>query len=86
MRVLPLSDFGLVTVPEACALRGWAAKSVQNWVRAGLMPAVVVGTGRSAKFLLRRSDVAAFVPPRRGPKPKPKPPPARATRRKPAGG
>lgn len=63
---IPLSEFGLMTVAEACAAKGWAAKTVQNWIGAGLLPAVVIGAGRSARFLLRKSDVKAFVPPPRG--------------------
>lgn len=69
MREIPLSEFGLVTVAEAVAAKGWAAKTVQNWINAGLLPAVVIGAGRSARFLLRRSDVDAFTAPPRGPKP-----------------
>lgn len=66
MREIPLSEFGLVTVADVCAARGWASKTVQNWIRAELLPVVVIGSGRSAKFLLRESDVKAFVPPARG--------------------
>lgn len=76
MRELPLSRFGLMTVGEACARYGWAAKTVQNWVRAGLLPAVVVGAGRGGgSFLLPAADVEAFTPPPRGrPPAKPKKP------------
>jgi hypothetical protein len=69
VREIPLAEFGLVTVAEACAARGWAAKTVQNWINAGLLPAVVIGAGRSARFLLRRADVDGFAPPKKGPKP-----------------
>lgn len=61
-----LSDFGLATVPEVCEWKGWAAKTVQNWVHAGLLPAVVLGTGRGSTFLVRRKDVEGFTPPPRG--------------------
>lgn len=67
VREIPLGDFGLETVAQACARKGWAAKSVQNWIRAGLIPAVAVGGGRgSGTFLLRTRDVDTFAPPPRG--------------------
>ena len=45
----------------------WAPKTVQNWVRAGLIPALVVGSGRGGgSYLLRTKDVDAFEPPPRG--------------------
>lgn len=76
VREIPLGDFGLETVAQACARKGWAAKSVQNWIRAGLIPAVAVGGGRgSGTFLLRAKDVNEFTPPPRGrPKVQPEPP------------
>ena len=47
-----MADFGLMTVPQACAQMGWAPKTVQNWVKAGLLPAAVVGsTGRLEIFV-----------------------------------
>lgn len=66
MRLIPLSEFGLESVADACARKKWSAKSVQNWIHAGLIPAVMVGTGRGAYFFLRRSDVDAFTKPKRG--------------------
>lgn len=66
MREIPLSEFGLATVAEVCARKGWAPKTVQNWIRSGLLAAAVVGSGRSAKYLLRLADVEDLVPPRRG--------------------
>jgi|GEM_PF-2955395 len=66
MREIPLSEFGLMTVADVCAEKGLAPKTVQNWINAGLLPVVVVGSGRSAKFLLREEDVKAFTPPARG--------------------
>jgi hypothetical protein len=68
MQKIPLSDHGLVTVAGVCASKGWSAKTVQNWVRAGLLAAVPLGSGRGM-FLLRIADVESFVPPPRGPKP-----------------
>lgn len=68
MRVIPLSSYALETVPEVCERKGkgWSASTVQNWIHAGLLPVVVVGSGRSAKFLLRTEDVDQFTPPARG--------------------
>lgn len=66
MRELPLSDFGLETISGACARKGWVVATAQKWVQRGLLPVVVVGSGRSAKHLLRVADVDAFVPPSRG--------------------
>jgi hypothetical protein len=67
VREISLSEFGLETVTVACARKKWSPKSVQNWVRAGLIPAVPVGGGRGT-YLLRVADVDAFAPPARGPK------------------
>jgi hypothetical protein len=69
VRQISLSEFGLETVADVVARKGWAPKTVQNWINAGLLPAVVIGAGRSARFLLRTADVDAFAPPPRGPKP-----------------
>jgi hypothetical protein len=66
MQEIPLSTYGLETVAEVCQRKKWSAKTVQNWVNAGLLPAVVIGAGRSAKFLLRTEDVNSFTPPPRG--------------------
>jgi hypothetical protein len=65
MRLLPLSDFGLETVQEVSQRKGWSPKTIQNWIAAELLPAVMVGSGRST-FLLRTIDVDAFTPPPRG--------------------
>jgi excisionase family DNA binding protein len=62
---IPLSELGLMTVAEACAAKGWSARAVQKWVQSGLLPAAVVGPGRTT-FLLRKADVEKFVPPPRG--------------------
>jgi hypothetical protein len=66
MRELPLSDFGLETIASACARKGWVVTTTQKWVQRGLLPVVVVGSGRSAKHLLRVADVDGFTPPPRG--------------------
>jgi len=57
-----LSDVGLETVGEACARRGWAPKTLQNWIARGLIAACKVGSGRGF-LLLRTADVDALVPP-----------------------
>jgi hypothetical protein len=84
MRELSLSEFGLERVADACARKGWAAKTVQNWIGKGLLPAVVLGTGRGATYLVRIEDVDAFEPPPRGrpPKQAPKKPARRSARKK----
>lgn len=66
MRELPLSEFGLETLAAACARKGWVTATAQKWVQRDLLPVVVVGSGRSAKHLVRVADVDAFVPPVRG--------------------
>lgn len=66
MQELNLSDFGLETLAAACARKGWAVPTAQKWVQKGLLPVVVIGTGRSAKHLVRPRDVDAFTPPPRG--------------------
>lgn len=63
---IPLSAFGLETVAEACERMNWRATTVQKWVRADLLPVVVIGAGRSAKFLLRSEDVDHFKKPAMG--------------------
>jgi hypothetical protein len=63
---IPLAQFGLETVAEACDRKGWAHRSVQNWINGDLLPCVVIGVGKSAKYLVRKTDVDAFVPPPRG--------------------
>lgn len=74
MKEFSLSEHGLETVADACARKGWAARSVQNWINAGLLSVAVVGSGRTRKFILRKADVDAFVLPTRGaPRKTPKP-------------
>lgn len=84
---IPLESLGLIDVKGACARRGWAPKSVQNWINAGLIPVAVAAGGMRRTFLLRITDVDAFTPPPRGrpkvSKPQPAPKPARKPRRKP---
>lgn len=66
----PLASVGLIDVQGACERRGWNAKSVQNWVNAGLLPVTFATGSKRRTFLLRITDVDAFVPPKPGPKPK----------------
>ena len=70
---IPLSKYGLVTVDDAAATKGWAVRSVQNWIAAGLIPFVRAGTGRRCVYLLREEDVKTFIPPARGRPPAKKP-------------
>ena len=63
---VPLSEFGLLTIVEAAALKGCTPRSVQNWIAAGRLPAVVVGTGPKRIFLVRAKDVKRFEQPSRG--------------------
>jgi hypothetical protein len=77
MNVIPLASLGLETVAEVSARKGagWSVKIIQVRIRAGELPVVVVGEGRSAKFLLRTKDVDAYTPPGQGARtdrPKPK--------------
>lgn len=60
-----MSEVGLETVAEACARKGWAPKSFQNWVAHGLIAAAKVGPGRGT-LLVRVADVDGFTPPPRG--------------------
>lgn len=70
MREIPLSDFGLETVAQACARMKWPAKSVSNWIHNGLLSVVgPVGPGRGT-FLLLTKEVDAFERPPRGARPK----------------
>jgi excisionase family DNA binding protein len=63
VREIPLSDVGLVTVEEAAAAKGCDPSTVRRWASRGNIPVIVVGKGRSAKFLLRKTDVDGFTPP-----------------------
>ncbi len=62
METFSLSEVGLETVATAAARKGWAPKTVQNWIAAGLLAACPVGGGRGT-LLLRVADVDAFTPP-----------------------
>jgi len=71
---ISLAEFGLETVADVCARKGWAAKTFQNWVKADLLPVVPVGGGRGT-YLLRKTDIDSFTPPPRGrPKAEPEEP------------
>jgi len=85
---IPRASVGLMSVEEAAAARGWAARSVQNWIKAGLLPVVIAGGGMRTVYLLRAKDVEAFTPPPRGRPAKaaaPKPKPAKKAAPKPRG-
>lgn len=66
MKIITLAELGLCTVEEAAAKRGCDPATVRRWASRGEIPCVVVGTGRSAKYLLRVADVDAFTPAPRG--------------------
>lgn len=59
VRELDLADFGLETVERAAARRGQNRATVRLWVAKGLLPAVVLGAGRTARYLVRPADVDA---------------------------
>lgn len=73
MNELPLSRFGLVTVDEIAAKYGVGPRAVQNWIRDGLLPAVVVGSGNRATHLVPAASLRGFAKPKKGPVPKAKP-------------
>jgi excisionase family DNA binding protein len=62
MRQVALADVGLMTVEEAAAVKGCDPSTVRRWASRGDIPVIVVGSGRSAKFLLRKTDVDGFTP------------------------
>lgn len=70
MRELKLSDFGLETTEQAAERRGQHPATVRKLVADGAIPAVVVGTGRSARYLVRPADVDAVPVRGRGQPPK----------------
>ena len=59
VRELSLADFGLETTEQAAARRGQSGPTVRRWVAKGYIPAVVVGTGRTTRYLVRIADVDA---------------------------
>lgn len=63
MREIPLSDVGLMTVEEAASVKGCDPSTVRRWASRGDIPVIVVGAGRSRKFLLRKTDVDGFTAP-----------------------
>lgn len=64
--VIPLDSLGLVTVDEAARMRGVHRRTVQNWIAAGLIPAVAAGGEQKVTYLLRRRDVERFNHPAPG--------------------
>lgn len=59
---IPPAEFGLLTVEEAAEIRGVDVRTVQRWIAAGSIPAVVIGSGKRAAYLVREKDVRAFSP------------------------
>ena len=60
VRAIALDTLGLETVARAASRRGQHPTTVRRWVASGLLPAVVVGRGRSAVYLVRVADVDAI--------------------------
>lgn len=69
VRELKLSDFGLETTDEAATRRGQSQAHVRRLVADGEIPAVVIGVGRSARYLVRPTDVDAVPVRSRGAQP-----------------
>lgn len=63
VREITLADLGLETCGRAAARRGCDPATVRRWVSLGWIPAAVVGSGRTAVYLVRVSDVDRFTPP-----------------------
>lgn len=63
---IPHESLGLISVEDAAVEKGVTVRSVQRWVTAGWIPAVVIGTGKRASYLLRRVDLVHFTPPPSG--------------------
>jgi hypothetical protein len=59
VRELKLSEFGLETVEDAAGRRNQHPTTIRKLVADGAIPAVVIGTGRSARYLVRPKDVDA---------------------------
>jgi hypothetical protein len=69
VRELKLADFGLETTEQAATRRGQSGAHVRKLVADGLVPAVVIGEGRSARYLVRPEDVDAVPVRARGAQP-----------------
>lgn len=65
MNIVPLAELGLILVADAAKIHGVTPEAVQQWIRAGRLPVIVVGTGRSVVYLLRVVDVESFKRPKR---------------------
>lgn len=53
-----------LTLPQVAKIHNRSAGAVQGWVRSGLLKARLIG----GMYLVRESDAAKIVVPRRGPK------------------
>jgi hypothetical protein len=62
MREFSLAEVGVETVGEASARKGWAPKTIQNWIARGLIRAKKVGPARGVLLVLI-AEVDAFEPP-----------------------
>jgi hypothetical protein len=63
---IPREGTGWLAVEDAAEHHGCDARAVQRWIAAGLLPALVIGSGNRTVYLLRRRDVVAFRRPARG--------------------
>jgi excisionase family DNA binding protein len=73
---ISMSEFGLVTVEEAASFHECEPRTVQKWIKDGLIPVLRAGPGQRCVYLLREKDVKAFTAPPMG-RPKKEKPPAR---------
>lgn len=63
---IPLSEVGLLTLPEVADRLQCSLSAVQKWTAAGLIPVVVVGGDIRRTFLVREKDLKGFKRPARG--------------------
>lgn len=68
MKMISAAELGLESLAEVAARKGagWSAESIRYRIRAGHLPAFVVGKGPQATYFVRTRDVEAFVPPGKG--------------------
>lgn len=59
VRELSISEFGLETTEQAAARRGQHPATLRQLVADGTIPAVVLGAGRTRRYLVRPADVDA---------------------------
>ena len=65
IRVVELSDYGLLSVADAAARRGVSARTVQRWVAIGGIPVALAAAGRNGTggvYLIPVKELDAFQP------------------------